>query len=117
MFSTDDLKKLVDQLLEQLNQDSKHSTLSKSVTLDQKNNPCHSDHKAVFRQLSPQKIFVILGLISGALEVRSILIDRDQLVQLIIEGSLKRKTSLDKMLDQIGKMPFDDVLKALMGRY
>lgn len=65
---------------------------------------------------SPQKVLVILGLLAGVLEVKSILVDRDQIVNILLEGSLKRKTPLDNCLDTIGAMPFDDVLRAVMGR-
>lgn len=65
---------------------------------------------------SPQKVLVILGMLAGTLEVKSILIDRDQAVNILLEGSLKRKTKLDNCLDEIGAMPFDDVLRAIMGR-
>ncbi len=57
-----------------------------------------------------------MGLLAGVLEVQSVLIDRDQIVDILLEGSLKRKTRLDKMLDEIGDMPFDEVLEAIMGR-
>ncbi|MDD4766420.1 MAG: hypothetical protein PHF87_02400 [Desulfotomaculaceae bacterium] len=66
--------------------------------------------------LTPQKVLVILGLLAGTLEVKSISIDRDQVVDILLEGSLKRKTRLDNCLDEIGAMPFDDVLRAVMGR-
>lgn len=65
---------------------------------------------------SPQKLLVILGLLAGTLEVQSIQINRNQTVDILLGGSLKRKTKLDSCLDEIGAMPFDDVLKAIMGR-
>ncbi|MZP42739.1 hypothetical protein GTO89_06755 [Heliobacterium gestii] len=59
---------------------------------------------------------VIIGLISDALIVNSILVDRNQEVQIVLTGSLRRKTKLDKMLDEIGDESFDDVLAAFMRR-
>jgi hypothetical protein len=44
------------------------------------------------------------------------LVDRDQIVQIVLEGSLKKKTELEKMLDEIGSMPFDEVVKAMLER-
>ena len=66
--------------------------------------------------LTPSQILVISGLLGGVLHVDSVLVDRDQHIQIILEGSLKRKTELEKMMDQIGKMPFDEVLKAMLER-
>lgn len=66
--------------------------------------------------LTPQKILVILGLLAGVLEVRSILVDRDQVIQILLEGSLRRRTKLDQMLDEIGEMPFDEVLNSIIRR-
>ncbi len=59
---------------------------------------------------------VIAGILGGVLQVRSILFDKDQIVQILLEGSLKQKTELEKMLDQIGTMPFDEVMRALLER-
>lgn len=64
----------------------------------------------------PSSALVILGLLTGSLEVTSVLVDKTQLVQIVISGSLKQKTELEKMIDQIGKKPFDDVVKAFLSR-
>jgi hypothetical protein len=50
------------------------------------------------------------------LDIDSVLVDRRQEVQIVLVGSLKQKTSLEKTLDEIGSMPFDEVLKAMVGR-
>lgn len=66
--------------------------------------------------LTATQLIVIAGILGGVLAVDSVLVDRDQIVQIVLEGSLKRKTELDKMLDKMGSMPFDDVLKAMLER-
>lgn len=66
--------------------------------------------------LTPSSALVIGGLLTGVLEVDSVLVDKNQTVQIVLSGSLKQKTQLEKMLDQIGSMPFDDVVKAMLGR-
>lgn len=66
--------------------------------------------------INPTQALVIAGILGGVLDVQSILFDKDQIVQILLEGSLKQKTELDKMLEQIGTMPFDEVMKALLGR-
>jgi hypothetical protein len=60
---------------------------------------------------------VILGLLGGVLKVESVLIDRNQVVDIVLTGSLKRKTEMDKILDQIGSKSFDEVMKALFERF
>lgn len=65
-------------------------------------------------KLSPATLFVIAGLLSGALEVDAIEVDRDQIIQISLEGSLKRKTQLDRIMEQIGQMPFEQVVRAIV---
>lgn len=67
--------------------------------------------------ISPSSLLVTLGLLSGVLEVISVLVDRDQVVQFILKGSLKRKTGLDRAMDDIGGYSFEEVLRALLGRF
>lgn len=67
--------------------------------------------------ITPSQALVIAGIIGGVLEVTSVLVDKDQLVQLVLSGSLKRKSELDKMMDQIGEMPFEEVMKAILGKF
>ncbi|MDN5323099.1 MAG: hypothetical protein PWQ67_1553 [Clostridia bacterium] len=65
----------------------------------------------------PPELMVILGLLGGVLKVESVLIDRNQVVDIVLTGSLKRKTEMDKILDQIGSKSFDEVMKALFERF
>lgn len=66
--------------------------------------------------LSPSEILVIGGIIADVLQVESVLVNKDQEIEIVLAGSLKRKTELDKMLDQLGSMSFDEILKALISR-
>lgn len=66
--------------------------------------------------LSPSELLVIGGIIADVLQVESVLVNKDQEIEIVLAGSLKRKTELDKMLDQIGSMSFDEILKALISR-
>lgn len=66
--------------------------------------------------LAPAELLVIAGILGGVLEVATILIDRDQAVQIRLDGSLRRKTDLDRAMDKIGGYSFDEVLKVLLGR-
>ncbi|MEW6174012.1 MAG: hypothetical protein AB1510_13300 [Bacillota bacterium] len=67
--------------------------------------------------LTPTQILVIAAILGGVLKVHSILLDDTQSVQILLTGSLKRKTAFDKMLDQIGPMSFDQVVKAFLDHY
>ena len=66
--------------------------------------------------INPSQALVIAGILAGVLDVDSVLVDKEQTVQILLSGSLKQKTQLEKMMDQIGTMPFDDVIKALIER-
>lgn len=78
---------------------------------------CSSDSSnSLLSQLTPSKILVIAGLLGDALTVDSISVDRDQNIEIVLIGSLKQKTQLEKVMDQVGKLPFDEVMKSIIGR-
>ncbi|WP_404451474.1 hypothetical protein LG329_14155 [Virgibacillus necropolis] len=66
--------------------------------------------------LSPQQVAVITALLLNALQVESVLIDKDQTVEVILQGSLRRKTKMDKLLDDISGIPVGDLWDALNRR-
>lgn len=71
--------------------------------------------------LTPSTALVTAGLLTGALIVDSVLVDRNQTIQIVLEGSLKiekkEKTKMDMILEEVGSMPFDQVMKALLDRF
>ncbi len=73
--------------------------------------------KSNFPDLSPAQILVIAGIVCGGLQLESVVVDKNQFVQIVLEGSLRRKTELEKIMEQIGSLPFDQVIKAMLGRY
>lgn len=80
-----------------------------------KNNP------ACKLSITPAQALVITAILGGTLQVDSVLVDRNQGVEIVLVGSLKQhiqkpKTELEKILDQIGSKPFDEVAKAMLGR-
>lgn len=76
-----------------------------------------SNKKKCKVNLSASNILVIAGLLSGALEVESLLVDKNQEIQIILAGSLKQKSQLEKVMDHVGTMPFDEVVKAMINRF
>lgn len=66
--------------------------------------------------INPSQLLVISALLAGVIEVTSVLVDRNQTVEIVLTGSLRKKTDLEKLLDQIGSKSFDEVVKALFGR-
>ena len=64
--------------------------------------------------LTPPQILVIAGLLAGALEVDSVSVDRDQSIGISLRGTLRRKTPVEEFMQQIGQLPFDQVMKAIM---
>lgn len=67
-------------------------------------------------KLSPQQIAVIAGLLTNALTVESVLIDKDQRIEIILEGSLRRRTQLDRMIEEMSHMSVGDLIDALLRR-
>ncbi len=112
MSPSNDLLSLFEQALAQFTQGKGYPAQNIPKTKDA---GCTSVKKKI-PLLTPQKILVILGLLAGVLEVRSITVDRDQVIEILLEGSLRRRTKLDQMLDEIGEMPFDEVLNSIIRR-
>ncbi|MBC9786359.1 hypothetical protein H1S01_18025 [Heliobacterium chlorum] len=67
-------------------------------------------------QLKPPAILVILGLLSRSLVVTSLLVNNEQEVQILLTGSLRKKTTLDRVMEQVADQPFGDVLESLLRR-
>ena len=107
MFSPDQLNPLLQNLMSRL-ACSDGSANSKNDS--KKNTPSAPN-------LAPSQLIVIAGLLGGALEVLSVLVDKDQTIQVVLQGSLKRETELEKMVGQLGSMPFEDVMKAFLSKF
>lgn len=67
--------------------------------------------------LTPALILVIAGILGGVLKVDSIQVDKDQIVYLVLAGDLKQKTQMDYIMDQVGEMPFGDVLGKILEHF
>lgn len=68
----------------------------------------------LFLGLNPSQLLVIAGIVGGVLEVGAVQVNRNQTIEIVLTGSLKRKTQLDMVMEQIGKMPFDQIMAAIM---
>lgn len=114
MFAQDNLNKILRDVMGCINRNASGSNSNKNKS----NNNSNGNNKSNGNKLSitPAQTLVIAGIIGGVLDVDSILVDRDQVVQIVLEGSLKQKTELEKMLDEIGSMPFNEVVKAMLDR-
>ncbi|NHN34127.1 hypothetical protein [Paenibacillus agricola] len=68
--------------------------------------------KAPFSKLSPQQLAVIVGLLTNALDVDSILIDKDQNIEIVLVGSIRKKTKADRIAEELGEISVGDLLEA-----
>jgi hypothetical protein len=66
--------------------------------------------------INPSQVLIISAMLAGVLEVTSVLVDRNQTIEIVLTGSLRKKTDLEKLLDQIGSKTLDEVVKAMLGR-
>ncbi|MDP4183163.1 MAG: hypothetical protein Q8942_19000 [Bacillota bacterium] len=107
MFPPGDINNIIKDILARLNNSVPSNTSPNS------GNNASTGNKV---GITPSQALIIVGLLGGALSVDSVLVDKDQTVQIVLTGSLKQKTELEKMLDQIGNMPFDEVVKTMLGR-
>ncbi len=120
MFSPDDLNSLFKEVIAHYggntcNKSGKNNRSDQGGPNNQSNkgNQSSKDKNAV----TPSQALVIAGILGGVLEVDSVLVDKEQRVEILLVGSLRQKTQLEKTFDQIGQIPFDEVLRALLGRF
>lgn len=108
MFSSQQLDEILKNLQNQLNTQSQGEKKPKSF--NNNNNTA---------KLTTTQILAILALLAGTLEVTSVVIDRDQAVQLVLSGTLKKEKEnpLDEVVTQLGNLPFEEVMKAMFNRF
>lgn len=69
----------------------------------------------MFSEEELERIKEIIALFnSGALEVSSISVGRDQIAEVSLVGSLRRPTQMEKIMNQIGKCSFEEVIQAIL---
>ncbi|MCC5909099.1 MAG: hypothetical protein JJT76_01510, partial [Clostridiaceae bacterium] len=81
MFSSQQLDEILKNLQNQLNTQSQGEKKPKFFNNNNNNNTA---------KLTTTQILAILALLAGTLEVTSVVIDRDQAVQLVLSGTLKK---------------------------
>jgi hypothetical protein len=124
LFSSEDIekaKKIIAEL-SQLNLGQGGSSGKKSHSGDGRkahpkmNNKGSTDNSYTPEGISilPSELLVIAGLICDVLQVNSVLVNRNQEVQIILTGTLKTSTQLDKVMKQLGHMPFEQVMRCIM---
>ncbi len=125
MFSAEDIEKAKKVIAElsrlNLRQDS-NSKSQKDQSGDRRkahrkmNNTGSTDssYNAEGISILPSELLVIAGIICDVLQVNSVLVNRNQEVQIVLTGTLKTSTQLDKVMRQLGHMPFDQVMKCII---
>ncbi|USB33075.1 hypothetical protein [Paenibacillus sp. YPG26] len=63
-------------------------------------------------KLSPGQIAVVVGLLTNVLKVNSILLDKDQNIEIVLTGSIRRKTKADRIAEELGDMSVADLMEA-----
>ena len=76
-------------------------------------NSKNNKKKANCPKLSIDQIAVIAALLTNSLQVQSVLVDRDQAVEVLLVGSLRKKTQMDNLLNQISELSVGDFLESL----
>jgi len=113
LFSQDDLEKIkaalakLDQKKGGKNNKAKKCLPDPPPCLPEKDEPnCVN--------LTPAQLLIIAGFLTGVLEVFSVTVDKDQNIQILLEGSLKQKTPLEEVMEQVGRLPFEEVIQAII---
>ncbi len=66
-------------------------------------------------KLTPQQIAVVAAILFDALYVQSVLVDKDQTVVVLLEGSLKRKSNagMQKLLNEVKGLSIAELMELL----
>jgi hypothetical protein len=67
----------------------------------------------LLKSLSPQQLAVIVGLLTQSLSVDSLLVDKDQNIEIVLGGSLRKKTKTDRLLTELSEVSVGDLLEAI----
>lgn len=123
MFSLDDLEK-IRQAMAQLGSgaqadqgkgsgaEQKKSQKGKDAKQNKDQDGCGAAGDCI--NLNPSQLLIIAGFLTGTLQVESVLVNRNQSIEIVLVGTLKKKTQLDKLMGQVGKMPFERVVQAII---
>jgi hypothetical protein len=65
------------------------------------------------RKISPQQLAVVVGLLSQALSVDSVMIDKDQNIEIVLGGSLRKQTQMDRLLGEMSELSIGDLLDSI----
>ena len=65
-------------------------------------------------KLSPQQLAVVVGLLTNSLDVISLLIDKDQRIQIVLEGSIRKKTKADRVAEQLNDISVSELIDAYL---
>lgn len=79
-----------------------------------KRSTSNGNGKKIGPKLTPQQLAVIVGLLTNVLEVNSVLIDKDQKIEILLEGSIRKKTKADRLAEELGEINVGDLIEAFM---
>ena len=114
MYSSEQLDILLQEAMAGLGIENDVDNNCSNNRMSNKSNRSNKGNKI---SLTPAQALVIAGLLGGSLSVFSVLVYANQQVSIVLTGSLKKQNNtnkqLDQIMDQLGKVPFDDVVAAL----
>ncbi|WP_223069191.1 hypothetical protein [Paenibacillus caui] len=71
---------------------------------------------SLLSKLTPQQIAVIAGILTNTLSVDSVLIGRDQRLEILLVGSLRRRTRIDELINELSNANLADVIDSILNR-
>lgn len=64
-------------------------------------------------KLTPQQLAVVAAILTNALDVQSILFDKDQTIQILLRGTLSPNNNLDSLLDEVRGLSIGDLFQII----
>lgn len=65
-------------------------------------------------KLSPQQLAVVVGLLTNSLDVTSLLIDKNQRIEIVLEGSIRKKTKADRVAEELNDISVSELIDAYL---
>jgi hypothetical protein len=65
------------------------------------------------KKLTPAQLAVLAGLLTNALTVDSVMIDKDKKIEIVLAGSLRKATKMDRLLEEMSAETIGDLLDSI----
>lgn len=101
-------------------QNNKQNPGSSNATGNKSNNKTNANSNNCKINITPAQALIIGGILTGVFDIYSFQVDIYQNIEITLLGTFKQeeanKPDIDSLLESLGSVPLDDVLKSIINR-